>query len=452
MIARLEINRAVGLILLSRLWQFVSGFFSVLFLSSCLDENTQGLYQVFISLVAMQSFVSLGLPGIASLLTSHEWSRLEFGSGWRIIGDPSSRERLSGLDQWMSRWFLTGAGIFLVFVTMKGWNDIGAGDAPSGWQPAWVCYVLLNALSLPFLPKLSILEGCHQVATINMFRLYQAVTGTIVVWSVLLAGGGLWALVASTGIRWGWEFYLVQVRYRGAFESLRMTNTTAQTTIGHEVWPLAWRVAIQTVGAYFSSYYFTLVVHKTQGSIEAGRFGMTWGILMTMQSAAQSWVDTRLPEYGVLASRGEHRKLRAMLCRTGVISVVVFLGGAGGFVSLIGGLQLADMKIANRFLDLPTTGVMIAGLSLLLISSILQCSVRLYKRDPFLISNVIVSCLIGFLSWQAGHTSGSFAVGLVYTGTIGLVSLPASLILAVHNHRQQVSQDRSSFPANRGHG
>ncbi len=30
------------------------------------------------------------------------------------------------------------------------------------------------------------------------------------VWSVLLAGGGLWSLVASGFVRWGWEFYLVQ--------------------------------------------------------------------------------------------------------------------------------------------------------------------------------------------------------------------------------------------------
>ena len=430
LLQRLEVNRAVAYLLLSRGWQFVSGVFTVILLTRCLNGSQRGVYQLFGSLVAMQMFVELGLPGIVVLMTSHEWSRLRLNAVGRVEGDLVALGRLSSLHRFVSRWFAACAIVFLCGVSLDGYFEIGAEKPQVDWLSPWLALVAVNAAALFYVPKLSILEGCQQVGTINFYRLLQAVTGTLVVWASLLAGGGLWALVASSLVRWAWEFYLVQVRYRETFASLREHHEPVPTAWFREIRPLFWRMAIQTIGSYFSSYYFTRVVFNFQGVVEAGRFGMTWTILMTLFAASQSWVLTRSPEFGAMAARGEHAQLRRRLIKTGLISLTVFLLGAGAFSAVVYALRQVGVKQAESFLTLPETGLLIAGLALVLVAGLFQTSVRLYKRDPFLIPNSIASLAIAVLAWEAGRRFGVMGMASAYVLVVGCWSLPVSGYLA----------------------
>ncbi len=430
LLQRLEVNRAVAFLLLARGWQFTSGVVTVFLLGHTLDGGTRGVYQLFGSLLAMQLFVELGLPAIIVLMTSHEWSKLRFDGIGRIEGDEVALGRLSSLHQFVSRWFEVCAMIFLVGVSLDGYFEIGAANPRVEWLGPWLALVAVNAMALIYVPKLSILEGCQQVGTINYYRLFQAVSGTLVVWVILIAGGGLWALVASSFVRWAWEFYLVEVHYRPALDSLREHHDPMPTAWFREIRPLFWRAAIQTIGSYFSSYFFTRVVFKFQGDVEAGRFGMTWTILMTLFAASQSWVLTRTPEFGAMAARGEHALLQRKLIKTGLISLVVFLLGAGAFSAVVWVLSRTGVKLAATFLSLPETGLLIGGLALLLVAGLFQASVRLYKRDPFLILNTTVSVLIAVLAWEAGRRFGVMGMASAYVLVVGCWSLPVSGYLA----------------------
>ena len=430
LLQRLEVNRAVAYLLLSRGWQFASGVVTVFLLARCLDGSTRGVYQLFGSLLGMQLFVELGLPGIVVLMTSHEWSQLRFDTGGRVEGDMVALGRLSSLHRFVTRWFAVCAIVFLCGVSLDGYWEIGAKKLQVDWLYPWLALVAVNAAALIYVPKLSILEGCQQVGTINYYRLLQAVSGTLVVWAVLVAGGGLWALVASSAARWGWEFYMVQVRYREAFASLAGHRETPPTAWFREIRPLFWRIAIQTIGSYFSSYYFIRVVFNFQGDVEAGRFGMTWTILMTLHAASLSWVLTRSPEFGAMAARGEHALLRRRLMKTGLISLAAFLLGAVAFSAVVFGLHQVGVKRADSFLALPETGLLIAGLALVLLSGLFQTSVRLYKRDPFLIPNSLSSLLIAVLAWEAGRRYGVMGVACAYVLVVECWSLPVSGYLA----------------------
>ena len=436
LLQRLEVNRAVAYLLLSRGWQFTSGVFTVFLLARCLDGSTRGVYQLFGSLLAMQMFVELGLPGIIVLMTSHEWSRLRFDSVGRVEGDVVALGRLSSLHRFVTQWFAVCAIVFLCGVSLNGYWEIGAGQPKVDWLFPWLALVAVNATALLYVPKLSILEGCQQVGTINFYRLLQAVTGTLVVWAALLAGTGLWALVASSVVRWAWEFYLVQVRYRETFASLHEHHEPVPTAWFREIRPLFWRIAIQTIGSYFSSYYFTRVVFRFQGDEEAGRFGMTWTILMTLFAASQSWVLTRSPEFGAMAARGEHVLLRRRLIKTGLISLVVFLLGAGAFSAVVFALHHTGVQLADSFLALPETGLLIAGLGLVLVAGLFQASVRYYKRDPFLIPNSLVSLLIAVLGWEAGRRFGVMGMATAYVLVVAGLSLPVSGYLAWRNRKR----------------
>lgn len=430
LLQRLEVNRAVGYLLLSRGWQFVSGVFTAALLTICLDGTTNGNYTLFNNLLGMQLFVELGVPVIVMLVTSHEWSQLRLNERGRIEGDEAALDRLAGLNRFTTRWFWGCAAVFLIGMSIYGYYVIGESGKRLDLLAPWQALITVNAAAILLMPKIAMLEGCNQVGTINATRLPQAVTGTIVVWYCLLMDCGLWTLVASNIVRWAWEYEIVRVRYREAFRSLEEHHTPRPISWFPELWPLSWRTAIQTIGSYFSSFYFVPVVDRFQGKLEAGRFGMTWQILPTMQAAALSWINTRMPEFGAMAARGEHQELRRRMVKTGLISLGVFLLGAAVFCLVLWGLQQAEIRQVKRFLDLKSTGILIAGLAFILISNVLQISVRIYKKDPFLFPNSITSFLIAILSWYSCQRWGTMGVAIAYCAVTGGWQLPMSACLA----------------------
>ena len=58
------------------------------------------------------------------------------------------------------------------------------------------------------LPFNALLEGCHQVATVNKFRLVQAITANLAVWTLIASGCGLWAMAGAALARLACDLYL----------------------------------------------------------------------------------------------------------------------------------------------------------------------------------------------------------------------------------------------------
>ena len=435
LLQRLEVNRAVGYLLLSRGWQFVSGIVTQALIISCLDDSTNGNYVLFNNLLGIQLFVELGVPVIVMFVTSHEWSQLRFDERGHIEGDVASLDRLAGLNRFITRWFQGCAAAFLVGMSIYGYYAIGERGQRLDLLLPWLALITANSAAIVLMPKIAMLEGCNQVGTINAVRFPQAITGTIVVWCCLLMNCGLWTLVASTIVRWAWEYVLVRVRYREAFRSLVEHHIAQPISWFQELWPLSWRTAIQTIGQYFSSSYFVLLVRSFQGESETGRFGNSWQILTAMQTAALSWINTRTPEFGTMAARGEHRQLRQRMVKTGLISLGVFLSGTAAFTAVLWALQKAEVRQVERFLDLKVTGLLIAGLAFILISNVLQISVRIYKKDPFLFPNSITSFLIAILSWYSCQRWGSLGMAVTYCAVTGGWQLPMSAFLAWQHQR-----------------
>lgn len=442
LLQRLEVNRAVGYLLLSRGWQFVSGIVSIVLLTRCMSPEQRDNYYLFGSLVGMQMFVELGLPGIIVLLTSHAWSKLSLDESGRVQGDADSLTRVANLDRAMGRWFGIGAVLFLGVVVYRGsvkLHDTLVDD----WLAPWLAFVLVTAASIPFVSKIAILEGGGQITTINRLRLGQAVTGSIVVWSVLLSGGGLWSLVASGMVKWIWEFSIVQRHYRPAFASLRAHTTSDAHVLTRDVWPLGWRIALQTIGSYFGGIYLTQVVDDLKTVGATGQWGMTWQVLSAVQMVSLAWVYTRSPEFGMLAAQNQHRELYRRMWKTGLISLVVFSCGTAGFLAGLKGLQWAAPRYAISFLNIPQAAIMAAGFGALLITSLFHSSVRYDKRDPFLIPLTISSFGTAGFAWWASRKWGTTGTVFAYAAVAGLFTLPVAIGIAVNHARGRVRSEQA---------
>lgn len=430
LLRRGEVNRAVAYLIASRGWQFCSGLLTVVLLTKFLPAGGIGVYYAFASQLGVQSFFDLGLPGIVAILASHEWTHLELSDSGQMQGNARSLSRLAWLQRFADRWFLVASVLFVVVAGGLGtWNLAASQTGGVDWRWPWICSVLTSAICLPYIPRIAILEGCNQVDRVNLMRLVQSVAGSLVVWVCLLSDLGLWALVGSNMIRWGCETWLVRIRYGAMFRSLSDTIVDQPMNWRQEIWPLQWRQAIQSVGIYFSTDFFQPLILRFHGGVAAGRFGLTWQVLKTLHSISFSWINTRMAELGVLASRGEHDFLRQRLRKTGLIGLGVFVTGAVGYGLVVEGLRAAGIKLANHFLPPSEATLLAVGLAGVLIATVRQTGERLYKREPFLIPNLVTAIFMAALAWEAGRRSGSFGLAACYAGLTWGFTVPVTLWL-----------------------
>ncbi len=435
---KLAVNRAVGYMLITRGWQFFSAPVTIYLIYKFFGEDLQGYYYLFQSLLAAQIFFELGLNHILSLLASHEWSHLKFNEAGEVTGEQRALERLSTISRFGDRWYRLMILLFLPGLIFGGLIVIQNPDQPTSfWKFPWVAAVVLNAISLTYQPRLAVLEGCNQVATVNFVRMFQAVIGSLVVWAAILSGWGIWTVAAANFVRLSWEVYLVNVRYRTMFKSLKSNSETDRFSWKDEAWPLQWRLAIQSIGGYFSSYFFIPVIDQFYGKAAAGRMGMTWSIVSNLQAASLSWVQTRMPEFGMLVAKRKIAELEQKMLRIGAISVSLFLSAGGAFVAGVWLLTYFNSDAANRFLTPGQIGFLVLATLFLQVSWVMHSYVRLFKKDPFLLQNVISASITGVSAVYFGRHYGVTGIVVSYFLISICYTIPVSSWLLL-THRKTI--------------
>ena len=427
----LGLDSAVAFAVLARSWQLFTGPVTQVLIVFHFLKSTLDYYHAFNSLLGSQIFVELGLNIIVIAINSHEWARLSLVDG-RPVGDPVALSRLASLYRRMRRWYTSAAVIFLIGMAFGGMLYFGttqqsADRAAESWMAPWLVMVFVNATQLVLLPMTAMLEGCHQVATLNRVRFWQGVAGTAAVWITVASGGGLWALVFSSSIRLCGELYLVMVRFRPFFETLSSVTKGPEIHWREEVLPLQWRIAVQGVLLWCASGLPPLLVFATLPEGETGRLGMTWTILSAAQAAALSWVETRRPQFGALIAEAKYEQLDRMFFRQARVSCLLMMLAGVFLMGLVWLVNFPDEVICQRFAErlLPLAGTCLMAFGFITNQPGLCANiyVRAHKRDPFLlassVSNISVALLQLLLGWRYGVTgvAAGYCLGITFVQT-----------------------------------
>lgn len=429
--SRLELDRAVLYALALRGWQLVAGAASAVLIATFFTPDVQGYYYTFSTLMTLQALFELGCAQVVTNVASHEWSKLKLDDAGNIEGDPDAKSRLISLGRML--FFLYGAA-FLLFVLLVGYGGAmfleSRPAAGVAWRGPWYCLVVVSGLLLWLLPFNSLLEGCHQVTTVNRFRLIQAVVTNLVVWTSLVLGADLWVAVAATAARVACELILIGVRYRRFFQPFRSQPGGKRIDWKHELWPLQWRLGLQSAGAFLANSLHVLVMyHHFDSKAIAGRMGMTWMMLFIVQAAALSWIQTRIPRFGTLIAEQRFAELDRLFRKVTAISVgAVSLGG----VALCGGVWLLnalESRLADRILSPVDTAIFMTAIAILQLSFCQAAYIRAHKRDPLLRVNMASYVLIGAGVWYFGGQYGPTGAGLAYLTVIILVTAPFHMLL-----------------------
>ncbi|MGE3780450.1 MAG: hypothetical protein AB7F89_24895, partial [Pirellulaceae bacterium] len=297
---RFEVDRAVSFALVARAWQFVASPITSLLIATFFSEETQGFYYTFWSLIGLQTFTDLGFQLVVIHVASHEWSELTLNAQRVPEGSPGALARLAGLLRLVLAWYCAAAALFIPLVAVAGYVFFSRGSYPLPWVGPWLMLVVCAGASLCVSPLVAFLEGCNQVVTVHRYRLWQAITGNIAVWSLILLGAGLWVACAASLVQLAWELYLVGIVYRRFWSTLLAIPATGSGMAWtKDVWPLQWRVAVQSIFHYFGYQIFVPVMFVHSPKL-AGQMGMTWTILTACQTVAFTWLQTRTPRLGML--------------------------------------------------------------------------------------------------------------------------------------------------------
>ena len=410
-----EADKAVIFALSSRALQMITGPLALLLITHYFTPQVQGFYYTFLSLIALQSFVELGLYLVIINVASHEWAHLAIDKDGYIVGKSEALSRLVSLGRFIFKWYSAASVIFMIGVGIAGYVFL-SGTPNDGiiWQAPWVTSVVITGLLLLALPFTSLLEGCNQIETVNKFRIYQSGYGSLAMCLTIFIGGELWAAVALSSVNLLCNLYLQLIRYRRFFKSFYTPHAGPIISWRMDIWPMQWRLGLSGVVNYFAFSLVTPIMFHYHGSIVAGQMGMTWQVMGALGGLALAWVYTKVPRYGILIAQQDYAGLDRYWFRCSFISVMVFSAGAIVLWILVLGLNTLQMPFAKRILPPCPTGLFLIAGIFMQISQCQTAYLRAHKEEPIVVMSVTVSLLNGILVLVLGSKYGPTAVSASY--------------------------------------
>ena len=421
LLRKLEVNRAVFYSIMSIGWTALAGPLTMLVITNWLSAEEQGYYYTFSSVLALQVFVELGLATVIVQVTSHEWAFLKRDENGTLGGDTRALSRLASLARFSLKWYFVCGIVVMVVLSIGGYLFFMAKPHPEiSWQIPWFLLCFVAGLALMMSPLFSIIEGCNQVASIYSFRFVQGALNSLAVIISMFLGFGLYALAVAALVRFasgavfiGWKHYRTIIQIL-SFTIIDRINWSK------EVWPFQWRIGISWLSGYFIFSMFTPVMFYYHGAKVAGQMGMTWAIVTMVGSFSYAWINTRMPQLGILIAREQYVELDCLFNRLFRITV-----GIAALVSVVAwfviyGLHISGLKIGDRLLSmLPVTLFLIHRILNVMIDN-MALYLRAHKREPMMIPSVIGAILAGTSTWLLGAAYGptGAAAGFLALGAI----------------------------------
>lgn len=426
---RIGVDAPIFFSVIARAWQLLTGPVTVMLIALFFSPEMRGYYSTFGSMLALQVFFELSLHIVLINVTSHEWASLRIDESGELAGDEAAQSRLASLLKISLKWYATAAVLFILLCGPCGAFVLASGSLPLGeWLPAWSVLIILTGGLLAVQPLTAILEGCDQLAIVNRYRFRQAVCGTIAVWTIVGCEFGLWAAAASAAVRLAWELHLVGRRYGQFFRSFFKKKVSVSVDWRVEIQPLLWRLGIQGVATWWALQLMTPLMFKVHGDVEGGRMGMTWTVLIAVQSAAASWVDTRRPKFGQLAATGKLAELNSLFVRCLSTSIGLLATGCLAFCGLLFVLPWLDWNIAQKvssaFLAPRDAAILTIGVLVFQIPAAQTIYVRSFKAEPFLVPSLVVCSAYASSVTYFGITYGAVGAVTAWSSVAIFIQLP----------------------------
>lgn len=423
----LGIDRAIGFTIMARGWASVAGLVTVALIAKFLSPVEQGYYYTFGSLIALQIVFELGFSLVILQMASHERAHLTIALPGSISGDPVAHARLASVLQKTVRWY-TAAAIFLaLFLTSAGLYFFSVHQHPGqtvSWRFPWCTAAIAATITFQLDPILSFLEGCGFVANVARLRFVQALTGSTLAWSVLLAHHGLFApamiIIGNASVALIWLFR----KRRLLLPLLRHHVGEHKIHWMKEVWPFQWRIAVSWLSGYFIFQLYNPVLFAFRGPVEAGQMGMSLSLTSALLSIAVSWINTKAAPFGAMIAQKDFAQLDRVFFLSVRQAFAVCM--VGGLTAWFGDIYMnwAHVSLAHRLLEPLSLGMVLVTAPINVIVFAQATYLRAHKQEKFLLNSVLGAVLVGLSTYFLGKSYGAFGVALGTLVIALVVGLP----------------------------
>jgi hypothetical protein len=433
---RIGVDRAIIYGLLGTAQLFLTGPVTALIIAFSLTAEVQGYFYTFAALLALTVFVEMGFAQVIMQFASHEWAHLRMLGDRSVDGDADAHSRLSSLARLATKWYwrfsaLLGAGLAVTGLLFFS----HAGSADVDWKGPWIAIAVVTAIDFMMLPLWSLLQGANQMTGVNFTRLVSGLLLIPVLWGSLLLGLGLWSVVLAKGVSLIWEIGYM-VRYRKFFGSLLRKRAGPTIRWRSEILPLQWRIALSWMSGYFAFQIFVPVIFRFEGPAEAGRWGMTWGLVTAIAGLSTTWIYTRAPAFGALIAQRRFAELDASFRKMTAGAIGLCIVGSAVGVGVIAGLRASDLEVGDRLLPAGTAACLFAATILMQISFAQSTYLRAHKAEPFLVLSLITGACVACTTLAFGAVWGTTGIAVGYLALALLVVTPLSTRLFLRLRRE----------------
>jgi Na+-driven multidrug efflux pump len=425
----LGLSSTVTYVLFAKIFQLAALPVTVFLISTYFTAETQGFYYTFFSLIALQSFLELGLHTVVLNVVSYESMQIAVGTRGALTGDARARGRVLGLGRLIFRWYAIAGSLFLVLAGAGGaFFFASSTSAYEGWLLPWLVLVLVASLQFVVSPFNYLLEGLGQVGPIAQMRWLAVIANIATSWALIFGGANLWTGAGASAAVLIVNLWFLLTVFPGFFQQVARP---AEIFINwkREIWPLQWRIGIQGAVNFFFYSLFNPVLFHYHGAAEAGRFGMTLQILGGVHAVSLAWLQAVVPQFGRLVAIRNFAQLDHVWRHATARVVVVSLIGNIAVLAAILVANRAMPDLAGRVLDSVPTALLAIAHWLLLPVLCIAAYTRGFKRESMTWISFASGICCGYLVWALGSRFGAIGAAGAFLAVTALLLLPGTILI-----------------------
>lgn len=419
LLGKLGIDSRAASGIAARLVPMMAGPLTSLIIVWCLTAETQGLFYLFGSLLALRILFDLGAGTSVIQIAAHARNLTE--------GDRDSKLQtafvhvVNSLFNRLSLIYsvLTAAG-GIWFLAVKGHGDAAT-------LSAWVFFVIVSGLQFASEGRWGLLSGADLIPEVCKLRIQTTMIQNVVQWGLLVCGAGLFAF--CTGALAGYMFQEMAFRKKHTWLYYRDDHGPLNTRahFSDELKTLIKRSSQTYLTGYFVFQIQQPICFHLLGAEASAKLGLTQSVGGALLGLPGVLLAVNFPVLAHKIADGHLAEARRLFLGKW-LQVAVFSIAGFAMGGLAVGLMQNFPKISARLLSLPEALVLFLSLMIQGIALAGTYWPRAFKLEPFVsvayTQMFVTPVLIYWFAYQFGLMGVSLALlcsWLLGAGGIGMI-------------------------------
>lgn len=278
-----------------------------------------GLWYVMLNISGLAAVVELGfavtIGRYASCFSGGMTEIPQFGLGSISPEAPPHWAGIRGLIQMARVLYRTFAilmlGVMLVLWGIWMWRIPSAPAIGSSAMWQFLVLFLGTAINMTGFFWPAVLMGMNEVRRVNQYMAAGLVIGYAVTGLGLLAGWGLWALIAGQILIAVFPRLASRVRVRALIPPL--SESPLPKMSWRSLWPVTWRAGLITLAMNLCVQATTLICSWVTDLETTAKYGISLQLALMLHQVAALWLVVKMPQISILQGRGEWTEVHRLV-------------------------------------------------------------------------------------------------------------------------------------------